>query len=66
MTTSTINGAQMLSLSQASAQLGVSIRTLRRRIATGDLPAYRSGRRILRVRSTDLDRIFRRVPTRGM
>ena len=65
MTTSTINGAQMLSLSQASAQLGVSIRTLRRRIATGDLPAYRSGRRILRVRSTDLDRIFRRVPTRG-
>ena len=66
MTASTINGAQMLSLSQASAQLGVSIRTLRRRIATGDLPAYRSGRRILRVRSTDLDRIFRRVPTRGM
>ena len=66
MTASTMNGAQMLSLSQASAQLGVSIRTLRRRIATGDLPAYRSGRRILRVRSTDLDRIFRRVPTRGM
>jgi excisionase family DNA binding protein len=66
MTASTINGAQMLSLSQASAQLGVSIRTLRRRIATGDLPAYRSGRRILRVRSADLDRIFRRVPTRGM
>ena len=66
MTASTMNGAQMLSLSQASAQLGVSIRTLRRRIATGDLPAYRSGRRILRVRSTDLDRIFRRVPTGGM
>jgi excisionase family DNA binding protein len=66
MTAGTINGAQMLSLSQASAQLGVSIRTLRRRIATGDLPAYRSGRRILRVRSTDLDRIFRRVPTRGI
>lgn len=53
-------------MSQASAQLGVSIRTLRRRIATGDLPAYRSGRRILRVRGTDLDRIFRRVPTRGL
>lgn len=60
--TTTVSNAQMLSLPQAAALLGLSVRTLRRRIAAGDLPAYRSGRSILRVRSTDLDQLFKRVP----
>ena len=32
------------SLAQASERTGLSIKTLRRRIATGDLPAYRNAR----------------------
>lgn len=63
MTAAAIAGSRLLSLGEAAEQVGLSTRTLRRRIAAGDLPAYRSGRRIIRVRTTDLDRIFRRVPT---
>ena len=51
------------SLAQASERTGLSIKTLRRRIATGDLPAYRNGTRILRVDPQDVDRLMRPVPT---
>jgi hypothetical protein len=34
-----------------------------RRVVTGDLPASRLGRRIIRVRVEDLDHIFRPIPT---
>ena len=40
-----------------------SIRTLRRRIASGDLCAYRSGARIIRVDPDDVDRMMVRMPT---
>lgn len=63
MTTTTIGGARLLSLSQAAEILGLSIKTIRRRIASGDLPAYRSGRRVIRVKAADLDRLFRRIPS---
>lgn len=52
-----------ISLNEAAEVLGISVRTLRRRIAAGELPAFRSGRRIIRVRVADLDRILRRVPS---
>ncbi len=51
-----------ISLSKAADTLGVSVRTLRRRVASGELPAYRSGRRIIRVRVDDLETLLRRVP----
>ena len=51
------------SLAQASQRTGLSIKTLRRRIASGDLPAYRNGKRILRVDPKDVDRMMRPVPT---
>jgi len=35
---------------------GPSIRTLRRRIANGELDAYRSGARVIRVNPDDVDR----------
>lgn len=47
------------SLLQAAKRTGLSRNTLRRRIASGDLPAFMSGRRILRVRPEDVDRLLR-------
>ena len=52
-----------VSLAQAADILGISVHTLRRRISAGELPAFRSGRRIIRVRVSDLERLFRRIPS---
>lgn len=52
-----------VSLSIAADMLGISVHTLRRRIAAGELPAFRSGRRIIRVRVSDLEGILKRVPS---
>jgi len=52
-----------ISLSRAAEQLSISVRTLRRRIATGELPAFRSGRRIIRIRVADVEKLLRRVPS---
>lgn len=52
-----------ISLSAAADILGISVHTLRRRIAAGELPAFRTGRRIIRVRISDLEQILHRVPT---
>ncbi len=51
-----------LSLQQAAALLGVSVDTIRRRIAAGVLPASRCGARLIRVRAADLDSVFRPIP----
>ena len=61
--TTTIGDARLLSITQAADILGLSTKTIRRRIAAGDLPAYRNGRRLIRVKASDLDRLFRRIPT---
>ena len=49
------------SLTSAAARIGVSVKTLRRRIAQGVLPVYRCGR-ILRLDPDDVDRMFCRYP----
>jgi excisionase family DNA binding protein len=54
-----------ISLSTAADILGISVHTLRRRIAAGELPAYRTGRRIIRIRIEDLERLLKRVPCAG-
>lgn len=54
-----------VSLTQAADILGISVHTLRRRIAAGELPAFRTGRRIIRVRVSDLEKLLRRVPSAG-
>lgn len=54
-----------ISLSAAADMLGISVHTLRRRIADGELPAFRTGRRIIRVRVSDLVALMRRVPAAG-
>lgn len=52
-----------ISLSTAAEILGISVRTLRRRIAEGKLSAFRTGRRIIRVRLRDLEHVLREVPS---
>ena len=51
-----------ISLRKAADMLDVSVRTLRRRVASGELPAFRSGRRIIRIRIDDVEKMLRRVP----
>lgn len=53
---------EWLSLQQAALMYGVSVDTLRRRIADGKLPASRFGIRLIRVRLEDIDRLYRRIP----
>ena len=50
------------SLAAAADRTGVSAQTLRRRIASGQLPAYRTGR-LIRVNPDDVDRLLVRIPT---
>jgi excisionase family DNA binding protein len=50
---------------QAAEYAGVSVKTIRRRILDGSLPAQRFGPRLLRLDRADLDRLFRPVPAGG-
>jgi excisionase family DNA binding protein len=50
---------------ESAAYAGVSVKTIRRRIRDGSLPAHRMGPRLLRIDRADLDRLFRRVHTGG-
>ena len=52
------------SLASAAERTGLSIRTLRRRIASGHLAAYRSGARVIRVDPDDVDRMMVRIAHR--
>jgi excisionase family DNA binding protein len=50
-----------LSLADAATYTDLSVKTLRRRIADGTLPAYRTGR-LIKIRRDDLDVLFRQIP----
>jgi excisionase family DNA binding protein len=56
---------QLVSLDEAAESLGLSRRTLRRRISDGTLPAFRVGPRAVRVDVADLERLARPIPTAG-
>ena len=51
------------SLAQVAQYAGVSIKTVRRWVADGRLPAYRVGKRLIRVDLADADACFRQIPT---
>jgi excisionase family DNA binding protein len=51
------------SIASSATYTGVSTRTIRRHIASGALPAFRYGRRLIRIDQADLDALFRRIPT---
>lgn len=54
---------QFETLAHAAERTGLSIRTLRRRIAAGHLIAYRNGPRVIRVDPDDVDGLMVRIPT---
>lgn len=54
---------EWVSLREAAKIYAISTYTLRRRIASGDLPAVKLGYKLIRVRVSDLDRLFPTIPT---
>ena len=54
---------EWVSLREAAKIYAVSTYTLRRRISSGDLPAVKLGYKLIRVRVSDLDKLFPAIPT---
>lgn len=52
-----------ISLEEAARRLSVSVKTIRRLIADGDLPAYRCRKRNLRVKVSDLESVMAPIPS---
>ncbi len=52
-----------LTLADAAKVMSVSVKTVRRRIADGTIPAYQCGRTTLRIRLEDIEKAMRRVPS---
>ena len=52
-------------LDAAAELLGVSTSTVRRRITDGQLRAFRTGKRLIRIRLQDLDDLLREIPSAG-
>jgi excisionase family DNA binding protein len=57
--------ANPVSVKEAATRLHVSKDTIRRRIAAGELTAYRLGKRIVRVDMGEVETLFRVIPTAG-
>ena len=54
-----------LSLEEAAEAMSVSVKTIRRWIASGTLPAYRCGKRAIRIKLDDLEAAPERSPWRA-
>ncbi len=52
-----------LSLEQAAEMMSLSVKTIRRRVADGTIPAYQCGRRPIRIRLDELESALRRIPS---
>lgn len=57
--------SEWLSPPEAAAVLGITLRTLRKWIAEGDVPAYRLNSRLIRLKREDLDLLLHPIPTGG-
>lgn len=55
-----------VSVAYGADYAGISQKTLRRWIAAGDLPAYRLGKRLVRIDLADLDKLIHRIPAARM
>ncbi len=56
---------QWLSIAQAAERIGVARITIRRRIAAGDLTAYRAGSRLIRLDAGEVDGLLTLITTAG-
>jgi excisionase family DNA binding protein len=54
-----------LSIEEAAEVMSLSTKTIRRRISDGLIPAYRCGRRNIRIRLDELEAAFRKLPAAG-
>ena len=54
-----------LSLSEAADVMSMSVKTIRRRIAEGAIPAYSCGHGSIRIRLDELENALHRVPSGG-
>ncbi len=54
-----------ISIADAAVRLGVSPKTVRRRIADGSLPAYRVGPHLVRLDPAEVDALLRPIPCAG-
>lgn len=52
----------LIDLTDAAAALHCSQRTIRRRIASGELTGYRFGKRLIRIDAAELDTLLRPIP----
>ena len=52
-----------LSLAEAAEVMSLSVKTIRRRISDGTIPAYQCGRRAIRIRVDELEAALRRIPS---
>ena len=61
----TTNQSAYIDLDEAALYLGCDKRTVRRMISRGDLPGFKYGSRMLRVRREDIDSLILagRIPT---
>lgn len=57
--------ARAASLKEGAALYGVSVDTLRRRISSGELTAYRLGKQIIKIDLDELEELFAPIPTVG-
>jgi excisionase family DNA binding protein len=55
-----------MSLEQTAECMSVSVKTIRRWIAAGTLPAYRCGKRAIRIKLDDLEAAPRQIPVTSM
>lgn len=58
MAATTTPTRRLVSLPEAAEVLGLSVKTVRRYIAAGDLEAVRLGRRLIRIKAESLDRLI--------
>jgi excisionase family DNA binding protein len=54
-----------LSIEEAAEVMSLSTKTIRRRISDGSIPAYRCGRRNIRIRLDKLEAAFRKLAATG-
>lgn len=52
-----------LSLEEAAEMMSLSVKTLRRRISDGTIPAYQCGKRPIRIRLDELEAALQRIPS---
>lgn len=57
--------SEFLTIEQAAELMSMSCITIRRHIGDGSIPAYRCGKRLIRIRRKDLEAAMKRIPTTG-